>query len=100
VTPAEITILRSLAEADVVTFMPEGTTRAAVGRFEATLASQGNAEGGLGRTPDRRRKEAPAGSAEEGGRGTMHGGRYREALRLLGGYQEMTRQVTPLPPDS
>jgi hypothetical protein len=25
VTPAEITILSSLAEADVVTFMPEGT---------------------------------------------------------------------------
>jgi hypothetical protein len=39
VTPAEITILRSLAEADVVTFMPEGHTAAALARFEAILES-------------------------------------------------------------
>ena len=38
-TPAEITILRSLAEADVVIFMPEGHTAAALGRFETTLES-------------------------------------------------------------
>ncbi|MFL5496404.1 MAG: hypothetical protein ACJ8DC_18615 [Gemmatimonadales bacterium] len=38
-TPAEITILRSLAEVDVVTFMPEGHTPAALARFEATLES-------------------------------------------------------------
>jgi hypothetical protein len=39
VTEAEVALLRSLAEVDVVTFKPEGTTRAAVARFEATLAS-------------------------------------------------------------
>jgi hypothetical protein len=39
VTPAEITILRSLAEADVVTFVPEGHTAAALARFEVTLDS-------------------------------------------------------------
>ena len=38
-TPAEITILRSLAEVDVVTFMPDGHTAAALARFEATLES-------------------------------------------------------------
>ncbi|MFL5496499.1 MAG: hypothetical protein ACJ8DC_19090, partial [Gemmatimonadales bacterium] len=38
-TPAEITILRSLAEADVVTFMPDGHTPAALARFQATLES-------------------------------------------------------------
>jgi hypothetical protein len=38
VTPAEITILRSLAEADVETFMPEDSA-AALARFEATLES-------------------------------------------------------------
>jgi hypothetical protein len=39
VTPAEIVILRSLAEVEVVTFMPEGHTAAALARFEATLES-------------------------------------------------------------
>jgi hypothetical protein len=34
VTPAEITILRSLARADAVTFMPESNTAAALARFE------------------------------------------------------------------
>ena len=38
-TPAEITILRSLAEADVVTFMPEDNTAAARARYEATIES-------------------------------------------------------------
>jgi hypothetical protein len=39
VTEAQITLLRSLAEADVVTFIPEGNTAAAaLARFEATLA--------------------------------------------------------------
>jgi hypothetical protein len=39
VTPAEITILRSLAEAEVVTFMAEGHTAAALARFEDILES-------------------------------------------------------------
>jgi hypothetical protein len=40
VTEAQITLLRSLAEADVVTFIPEGNTAAAaLARFEATLAN-------------------------------------------------------------
>jgi hypothetical protein len=38
-TEAEITLLRSLAETDVVTFMPEDNTAAAVARFKATLES-------------------------------------------------------------
>lgn len=38
-TPAEFALLRSLAEADAVTFMPEGYTAAALARFEATVAS-------------------------------------------------------------
>jgi hypothetical protein len=39
VTEAENTLLRSLAETDVVTFMPEDNTAAALARFEATVAS-------------------------------------------------------------
>ena len=38
-TEAELTLLRSLAETDVVTFMPEDNTAAALARFEATVAS-------------------------------------------------------------
>ena len=48
VTEAKITLLRSLAEADVVTFMPEDDTAAAVVRFEAPGQPQGFAEGRLG----------------------------------------------------
>jgi hypothetical protein len=39
VTPAEITILRSLAEADVGPSCPTGHTTAAMARFEAPLES-------------------------------------------------------------
>jgi hypothetical protein len=39
VTEAEVALLRSLAETDVVTFMPEGYTAAALARFDATLES-------------------------------------------------------------
>jgi hypothetical protein len=48
VTEAEITLLRSLAEADVVTFMPEDDTAATVVRFEAPGQHLGFAEGRLG----------------------------------------------------
>jgi hypothetical protein len=37
VTAAEITLLRSLAETDVVAFMPESSAAAAVARFDAAL---------------------------------------------------------------
>jgi hypothetical protein len=37
-TEAELTLLRSLAEAEVVTFMPEGNTSAVPARFVATLS--------------------------------------------------------------
>ena len=47
-TEAEITLLRSLAEADVVTVMPEDDTAAAVVRFEAPGQPQGFADGRLG----------------------------------------------------
>jgi hypothetical protein len=39
VTPAEIALLRSLCETDVVTFMPESNTAAARAKYEATLES-------------------------------------------------------------
>ena len=38
-TDAEIALLRSLAQADIVTFMPEGPSAAAAARFE-TLVKQ------------------------------------------------------------
>jgi hypothetical protein len=38
VTDAQITLLRSLADTDVVTLMPEDNTATALARFEATLA--------------------------------------------------------------
>jgi thiazole synthase ThiGH ThiG subunit len=37
-TEAELTLLRSLAAADVVTFMPEDNTAGARARYEATVA--------------------------------------------------------------
>jgi hypothetical protein len=39
VTEAQITLLRSFAETDVVTFMADGNTAAALALFEATVAS-------------------------------------------------------------
>jgi hypothetical protein len=86
-TDAEISLLRSLAEADVVTFMPEGNTAAAVARFEATLASlrdlqkAGWVELEVAEEQKRRRgrhQETKRGAAA---RCTEQG---REALRLLG----------------
>ncbi len=83
-TEAEITLLRSLAEVDVVTFMPEGTTRAAVARFEATLASlkemqkAGWVELEIADEKKRQRGQPRRGAAA---RCTEAG---REALRLLG----------------
>jgi hypothetical protein len=87
VTPAEITILRSLAEVDVVTFMPDGHTAAALARFEATLESLREMQKAgwveLELAEDRKRvrgrhrqkvKGAAARCTEAG----------REALRLLG----------------
>ena len=38
-TPAELSLLNSLAQADVVTFIPEDNTAAALARFEGTLES-------------------------------------------------------------
>jgi hypothetical protein len=57
VTDAEITLLRSLAETDVVTFMREDNTAAAVARFEATLARQH-----AGALPILEQSVAPAGA--------------------------------------
>jgi hypothetical protein len=87
VTSAEITILRSLAEANVVTFMPEGHTAAAMARFEATLESlremqkAGWIELEIAEDENRRRgrhRQTPRGAAA---RCTEAG---RETLRLLG----------------
>ncbi|MGH7525376.1 MAG: hypothetical protein ACREMX_01585 [Gemmatimonadales bacterium] len=38
-TDAELALLRSLSQAEVVTFMPEGSTAAAVARFDALVKS-------------------------------------------------------------
>ncbi len=85
-TEAELALLRSLAEVDVVTFMPEGASRAAVARFEATLASlkemqkAGWIELEVAAAPrTRQRGQTRRGAAA---RCTEAG---REALRLLGG---------------
>jgi hypothetical protein len=87
VTDAQITLLRSLAEADVVTFMPEDNTAAALARFEATVASlkemqkAGWLELEVAEEQKRRRgrhRETKRGAAA---RCTSQ---RREALRLLG----------------
>jgi hypothetical protein len=39
VTADELSLLKSLAQVDVVTFMPDGHTAAALARFEGTLES-------------------------------------------------------------
>jgi hypothetical protein len=77
VTEAEIALLRSLAEADVVTFMPEDSTAGALVWFEATLESlRGLQKAGwaeLEIADDRKRvRSSPA--EGEGRRRTAHGG--------------------------
>jgi hypothetical protein len=87
VTAAEIALLRSLAEADVVTFMPESSTAAAVARFEATLASlrdlqkAGWVEIEVADEQKRRRGRHRQTKRGAAARCTEAG---REALRLLG----------------
>jgi hypothetical protein len=86
-TDAEISLLRSLAEADVVTFMPEGNTAAAVARFEATLASlrdlqkAGWVELEVAEEQKRRRGRHQETKRGATARCTEQG---REALRLMG----------------
>jgi hypothetical protein len=84
VTAAEIALLKSLAQVDVVTFMPEGVSAAAVARFEDTLASlkemqkAGWVELEIADAKTRHRGQTRRGAAA---RCTDAG---REALRLLG----------------
>jgi hypothetical protein len=86
-TPAEITILRSLAQADVVTFMPEGTTAAALAWFETTLESLREMQKAgwvqLEVAEDKKRRRGRHRQTIRGAaaRCTEQG---REALRLLG----------------
>jgi hypothetical protein len=87
VTAAEITLLRSLAETDVVTFMPESSTAAAVARFDATLASlrglqkAGWVELEVAEEQKRRRGRHRQTKLGAAARCTEAG---REALRLMG----------------
>jgi hypothetical protein len=87
VTAAEIALLRSLAETDVVTFMPEGNTAAANARFEATLESlrdmqkAGWLELEVAEDLERRRGRHRQTMRGAAARCTEAG---REALRLLG----------------
>jgi hypothetical protein len=84
-TEAQIALLRSLTEVDVVTFIPEGTSRPAVARYEATLASlkemqkAGWVELEIADEKKRRRGQTRRAASA---RCTAAG---REALRLLGG---------------
>jgi hypothetical protein len=84
VTEAEIALLKSLAAVDVVTFRPEGAGRAALGRYEATLARlkdlqrAGWVELEIADEKKRQRGQTRRGAAA---RCTDVG---REALRLLG----------------
>jgi hypothetical protein len=86
VTAAEITLLRSFAEADVMTFMADDNTAAARARYEATIESlremrkAGWIELEVNEVTRRQRgrsgvKPAAAARCTEAG---------REALRLLG----------------
>jgi hypothetical protein len=87
VTPAEIVLLRSLAETDVVTFMPEDTTTAAVARFKITVESlremqkAGWVELEVAEDKQRRRGRHSQKIQGAAARCTEAG---REALRLLG----------------
>jgi hypothetical protein len=85
-TPAEVRLLKSLAQADVVTFMPEDNTAAALTRYEATVAGlkevvkagwvefEANEEQRRHRGRPRRKLAAAARCTEQD----------REALRMLG----------------
>ncbi|HEX3236361.1 MAG TPA: hypothetical protein VHR41_19380 [Gemmatimonadales bacterium] len=83
-TAAELALLKSLAQVEVVTFMPEGAGRAAVARYEATLASlkdmqkAGWVELQIADEKTRQRGQTRQGASA---RCTEAG---REALRLLG----------------
>jgi hypothetical protein len=87
VTAAEATLLRSLAQADVVTFTPETNTAAALARFEATLESlrelqkAGWVELEVAEERKRRRGRHRQTERVASARCTEQG---REALRLLG----------------
>jgi hypothetical protein len=87
VTASEIALLRSLAEADVVTFMPEDNTAAALARFEATLRSLGDLQKAgwveLEVAEEQKRRRGRHRQTKRGAaaRCTEQG---REALRLLG----------------
>jgi hypothetical protein len=87
VTEAELTLLRSLAETDVVTFMPEDNTAAALARFEATVESlremqkAGWVELEVAEDKKRRRGRHRQTMRGAAARCTEAG---REALRLLG----------------
>jgi hypothetical protein len=108
VTKTEVTLLRSLAQAEVVTFMPGANTAGALARFETTVASlrdlqkAGWAELEVAEDKKRKRghpqrKRAAAARCTEAGREALwllgelrflacrgpHGA-GREALRLLG----------------
>jgi DNA-binding PadR family transcriptional regulator len=86
VTPAELTLLKSLAAADVVTFMPEDNTAAARARYETTIDGlrelqkagwvdlEVNEETRRHRGRPQRKQAAAARCTDAG----------REALRLLG----------------
>jgi hypothetical protein len=87
VTEAEVALLRSLAETDVVTFMPEDNTAAAVARFTATVESlkemqkAGWVELEVAADKKRRRGRHQQTIRGAAARCTEAG---REALRLLG----------------
>ncbi|MGH7525582.1 MAG: hypothetical protein ACREMX_02645 [Gemmatimonadales bacterium] len=86
-TDAELALLRSLSEAEVVTFMPEGSTAAAMARFDALvrglreMQKAGWVELELS-SDDRRRAGRRQKYRGAAARCTERG---REALRSLGG---------------
>jgi len=88
VTAAEIALLRSLAQADVVTFMPEGQTAAALARYEATLERLREMQKAgwieLEVAEEKKRRRGRHRPEHAGRGGTVHGA-GQEALRLLGG---------------
>ncbi len=86
-TDAQLALLRSLSEAEVVTFMPEGSTAAAMARFDALvkrlreMQREGWVE--LEVSSDERRRAGRRQHYRGAAARCTEGG--REALRLLGG---------------
>ena len=77
-TPADFTLLRSLAAADAVTFMPEDHTAAVLARFEATMASRDLQKAGwieLEIAEERKRPGGPPPADGPGSCGSVHQGR-------------------------